>query len=58
MDEGSRQEVERSIQEANMDGMQNLQVPIKYPFLLSSGQLKARLCSSSYVPVPSLVILG
>ena len=26
MDEGSKQEVERSLQEANMDGMQNIQV--------------------------------
>ena len=26
MDEGSKQEVERSTQEANMDGMQNIQV--------------------------------
>ena len=28
MDEGSKQEVERSVQEANMDGMQNIQVRI------------------------------
>ena len=28
MDEGSKQEVERSAQEANMDGMQNIQVQI------------------------------
>ena len=36
MDEGSKQEVERSAQEANMDGMQNIQVHI---LLFSGGKI-------------------
>ena len=33
MDEGSKQEIERSVQEANMDGMQNIQVINLFLFL-------------------------
>ena len=45
MDEGSKQEVERSVQEANMDGMQNIQVYGWYRSKLFDFQCKITTCN-------------
>ena len=42
MDEGSKQEVERSAQEANMDGMQNIQVPFDFQGKIVTFDLQAQ----------------